>query len=311
MGRTLPYLYFAVALVLLALVPGAARAQEAADADAKTIVVVIDSGNTDLLVESLVRSTAEAELTKRGFAIVENAEVGGDIPQRLLACAGNPECSVATLAGINSRLVIFISLRPDEEGKSNNFKIVARNYEVATGAALARTMRRCTECKEEVDLANFAEGVIADLVREPTEPVAKPPATNPARDPDPNAEQAESDPDPHVDTTLTLQGRDDEGSVLMTGLKYGTLGAGLLGLGAGTFLVLIDGPVIRDGVRQSEQRDTLAGGYASLAAGAVLVGVSAWLWSSDDDDAGASRTSLVPGLSPDNAGGSLVLMGSF
>jgi len=286
-----------------------APAQAEPDAPDTSVVVVIDAGNTDLLVESLVRTTAEAELGKRGFFIVEKAEVGGDTPHRLLACAGNPECSVATLSGIAARYVIFISLRPDEAGVSNNFKIVARNYEVATGVALARTMRRCTECKQDVDLANFSEGVIADLVKEPdtasVSPAPAPLTVIPTPTQTPLSSQVVSG---EIPPNEPAQG---DGHPLVGPLKYATLVGGVAGLTSGTILVLIDGPVIRDGVRLREERDTLTGGYVSLGAGAVLLGVSAWLWSIDHDEANTSLASIVPALTPRSSGGSLVWTGIF
>ncbi len=310
MGRTLAYLHLAIGLLLQFGVPRYAYAQAASAGDVRSVVVIIDGGNTDLLVESLVRSTAEAELRKRGFTIVENAEVGGDIPKRLLACAGNPECSVATLSGIEARFVIFISLRPDEEGKSNNFKIVARNYEVATGIASARTMRRCSECKEDVDLAAFSEGVIVDLIRDPKPAQAKPVD---------RASEPAVTPELSVDTTTATQPlagdpstqEKDDGSSLTGGLKYASLVGGVAGLATGTVLVLVDGPVIRDGLRQSEERDTLTIGYASLGAGAVLLGLSAWLWSRDYDQNSSHHASLVPVVNPDARAGSFVWTGTF
>ena len=307
MGRTLAYLYCIVGVVVsLAMIP-LSQAQPTASEPAPTVVVIIDSGNTDLLVESLVRSTAEAELTKRGYHLVEGAEVGGDTPQKLLACAGNPQCSIETLASISATYVIFISLRPDEEGKSDNFKIVARNYEVATGVALARTMRRCTECKEEVDLASFSKGVIADLIREPSTPapvVPEAPPIEPTATPATPATPAATTviEEPSIKTS-------DGGSGVVTGLKYATLVGGVAGLAAGTVLVLIDGPVIRDGERLREERDTLLGGYSSLAGGAVLLGLSAWLFSIDHDDDSQSRAAILPSVQ--SGGGSLVWTGTF
>tara|TARA_R110002096_G_scaffold16898_12_gene58124 strand:+ start:68883 stop:69812 length:930 start_codon:yes stop_codon:yes gene_type:complete len=306
MRRTLAYLYCIVGVVVSLAVVSQSHAQPTASEPAPTVVVIIDSGNTDLLVESLVRSTAEAELTKRGYHLVEGAEVGGDTPQKLLACAGNPQCSVETLASISATYVIFISLRPDEEGKSDNFKIVARNYEVATGTALARTMRRCTECKEEVDLASFSKGVIADLIREPTTkaPVVPETPIEPTATPATPATPAA----PTVIEEPSINSS-DEGSGVVTGLKYATLVGGVAGLAAGTVLVLIDGPVIRDGERLREERETLLGGYGALAGGAVLLGVSAWLFSVDHDDDSRSHASILPTVQSD--GGSLVWMGTF
>ena len=80
--------------------------------------------------------------------------------------------------------------------------------------------------------------------------------------------------------------------------KYTSLGVGVAALTAGTVLVLIDGPVIEDGVRQPEANDTLTSGFVSLGTGAVLVGLSAWLWSRDDD---SSSRSLVLTASDDAA----------
>ncbi len=302
MGRTLAYLLCAV--ITLGIVGSArvATAQEAAASAEKTVVVVIDAGDTDLLVESLVRSTAEAELRKRGFTLVENAEVGGDIPQRLLACAGNRDCSVQTLAGIEARFVIFISLRPDEEGSSSNFKIVARNYEVETGTALARTMRRCAECQEEVDLAAFSEGVIVDLIKEPEPKPAQPKPVAPA----PVAPTQPKTVQPPVLTKPLARAKKDEGSAVVTVFKYGTLLGGLGGLAGGTVLVLMDGPVIEDGVRQPEENDTLLAGYGTLAAGAALLGLSAWLFAIDGDDS-TPRAAVLPS----SDGGAFVVSGRF
>lgn len=306
MVHTLAYLCCIAGVVVSLAMVSQSHAQPSS-APNQTVVVIIDSGNTDLLVESLVRSTAEAELTKRGYVIVEHAAVGGDTPQRLLACAGNPECSVATLSSIAAKYVIFISLRPDEEGTSNNFKIVARNYEVQSGTALARTMRRCSECKEEVDLASFSEGVIVDLIRGP-EP--KPSPTTPVTEPVNPATPSSAEPEATVVENPRLTVHDgDEGSGIVAGLKYATLAGGVAGLATGTILVLMDGPVIRDGERQREERDTLLGGYSSLAGGAILLGVSAWLFSVDHDGDSSSHASIVP--SARSNGGSLVWIGVF
>lgn len=309
MMRTLAYLALAMSMVLPLSAVAQPQAEPTATNDDKTVVVIIDAANTDLLVESLIRSTAESELRARGFTIVERAEVGGEIPGRLLACAGNPQCSVETLSGIESRYVIFISLRPDEEGSSNNFKIVARNYEVATGTALARTMRRCAECEEEVDLAAFSEGVIVDLIRDPkpAEPVIVASSTSEGFEEAPEVPEA---PSLSAEPARVEPPRNEAGGgSFIQGLKYATLVGGVAGLSSGTILVLIDGPVIRNGRRLPEERATLTGGYVSLGAGAVLLGVSAWLWSRDYERGAGRRTTFVP--SATKGGGSVVWTGRF
>ncbi len=306
MGHTLAYLYCVVIAVVSLVMVAPSHAQPAPPEPDQTVVVIIDSGDTDLLVESLVRSTAEAELIKRGYEIVQNAAIGGETPQKLLACAGNPKCSVETLASIAATYVIFISLRPDEEGKSNNFKIVARNYDVQTGTALARTMRRCSECKEEVDLASFSQGVIGDLIREPApKPAPKPRPPTPV---EPVAPPTANTPPAATVVNAPTPVQRDGGTGIVTGLKYAALVGGVAGLATGTVLVLIDGPVIRDGERQREERDTLLGGYSSLAGGAVLLGLSAYLFSIDHNDS-RSLTALVPSVQSNS--GSLVWTGTF
>lgn len=275
---------------------------QTAHAQSKSAVVVIDSGTADLFIESLVRTNAETELTKQGFTIVEGAAVGGETPTKLLACAGDLDCSVATLKGIAAEHVIFISLR-SEADNATNFKIVVRDYEVATGKVLNRTMRRCPECKEEVDLAIFTEQLIVDLLKadepaQPDPPVEVLPPTEPVKGSVPVPVYQ-----PAVGGDVAMQ--KDESSLLKNA-KFVGLGAGLAALATGTYLILIDGPVIEDGVRQPEANDTLTGGFLSLGAGVALVGVSAWLWSQEKDDA-STRTSLVP----TRGGGAVVWTGGF
>ena len=270
----------------------------------KTVVVVIDPGETDILMESLVRSMAEAELKKRGYVIVESAEVGGEIPSRLLACAGDRACMLTALASITADFVIFISLRPDEVEGPSNFKIVARNYEVATGTALARTMRRCVECKEGLDLAGFSESLIRDLVSE------QPTSEQPTASEQPTTSEQ---PTPAVPANHRLEPmvheKPDSGGVIVT-LKYISLVGGVLGLAGGTALVLIDGPIVNDGIREPDAYDTLTLGYVTLASGGVLLAMSAWLWASDHDDT-ATDVSMRPDLRLGAAGGSLVWSGEF
>ncbi len=294
---------FSWVFIATVLLMGSSRAQ--AQAVSKTVVVVIDPGETDILMESLVRSMAEAELKKRGYVIVESAEVGGEIPSRLLACAGDRMCMVTALAGITADFVIFISLRPDEVEGPSNFKIVARNYEVATGTALARTMRRCVECKEGLDLAGFSESLIRDLVSEKVAPSPAPEQPSPAPEQSSPAEQ----PTPAPVEPMVRVESDSRGGFIGT-LKYISLAGGVLGLAGGTALVLIDGPIINDSLREPDAYDTLTLGYATLASGGVLLAMSAWLWASDHDDT-ATDVSIRPDLRPGAAGGSLVLSGEF
>ncbi len=273
---------------------------QAQPTSAKTVVVVIDPGETDILLESLVRSMAEAELKKRGYVLVESAEAGGEVPGRLLACAGEVECTIAALSGITARFAIFISLRPDEVDRPDNFKIVARNYEVATGSALARTMRRCVECKEGVDLADFSEALIRDLV---SEKMATPPPSS--------TDLPSSVPAALPIEPITMVRNDsDAGGGFIGTLKFVSLAGGVLGLAGGTALVLMDGPVVSDGLREPDAYDTLTLGYATLASGGVLLALSAWLWSADHDDT-STGVAIRPVLRPGTAGGSLVWSGEF
>lgn len=280
-------------------------------AQSKSAVVVIDSGTVDLFIESLVRTNAETELSKQGFSIVEGAAVGGDTPTKLLACAGDLTCSVDTLKGISAEHVIFISLRSDGEGGSTNFKMVVRDYEVATGKVLARTMRRCLECKEEIDLATFSEQMIVDLLRTNSKENATPRDPSPADLVDPAEPVTGTVPVPTTIYQPGLSGgelRTAEGKAgYLSALKYVGLGTGVAAITAGTFLVLIDGPVIEDGVRQPDANDTVTGGFLSLGAGLALVGVSAWLWSQEESEDSATATHIVP----TRGGGAIVWTGGF
>lgn len=274
-------------------------------ASERSAVVVIDSGTEDIFIESLVRTNAETELKNQGYVIVAGAEVGGDTPTKLLACAGDLPCSVAALQGISAKVVVFISLRSDAASESKNFRIVVRNYEVSTGKVLARTSRRCPECKEEVDLAAFTAQLIVELLRESNE--REVPEDSPPPPPDPDPIESTTTIKPAVTGTIPVPtstgsagqsgtGKIDSSSQPLRLVKYVGLGVGVAAIATGTYLVLIDGPVIEDSVRQPEANDTLVPGFVSLGIGVAAVGLSAWLWAREggDDDASRSRAQLVP-----------------
>jgi hypothetical protein len=291
-------------LCIIVLVIGVSAVAPVAAAEDRSAVVVIDSGTEDLFIESLVRTNAETELKNQGYQIALGAKVGGDTPAKLLACAGDLPCSITAMQGIPAKSVIFISLRSDSASDSTNFKIVVRDYDVATGKVLARTMRRCPECKEEVDLAGFTAQLIIELVREsealihpPEDPTPTPPTdpveTTPAEQPIVPVTGAIPVPQQVGNGNLGLE-REGTGSA-MSVLKYVGLGVGTVAIATGTYLVLIDGPVIEDSVRQPEANDTLVSGFVTLGVGVAAVGLSAWLWASEaDDDTAASRAQIVP-----------------
>ncbi len=257
-----------------------AAAQEPADpVDLdKSAVVVIDAGGADLFVESLVRSAVEASLINSGYTIASGAAVGGDTPAKLLACSGDLACAASAMAGIHARYAMFLSLRTDEPGETAHFKIIARSFEVRTGAAVARVMRRCESCIEDDALATFSEEVARLLVQQkqeakeptPVESVEAPVETTPI----------ETLPigEPIVD--VHTQRSFDWKSVG----KYASLGVGATAIATGTVLVLIDGPVIENGVRQPQANDTATLGFVSIGTGVALVGLSAWLWSQGRDE---------------------------
>ena len=286
-------------------------------ADERSAVVVIDSGTEDIFIESLVRTNAETELKNQGYVIVEGAAVGGKTPTKLLACAGDLPCSAAVLQGISAKFAVFISLRSDAPSGSTNFKMIVRNYEVSTGSVLARTMRRCPDCKEEVDLAGFTAQLIIELLRESDgqkDPPKDPPPVTPV-DPEPNEPSPATKPTV-PDTIPVPKGTEntDSGPNTVDGfgrysglVKYVGLGVGALALATGTYLVLIDGPVVEDSVRQREANDTLVPGFVSLGIGVAAVGLSAWLWARESDDSDDSRAHIVP----TQDGAALVWSGGF
>lgn len=279
-------------------------AAQKSTARSKSAVVVIDAGTADLFIESLIRSTVETELPKHGYEIVTGVSVGGDTPATLLACSGDLACASAAMKGIAAQYVVFLSLRSETPGDLAGFKIIARSFEVDSGRAIARIMRRCTDCVEDIALASFTEAVVRELVNEvqAPQPASEPAVVvGPVYDP-PVAPVAAA---PTMSTATVDSGKPapiNWNSVA----KYTSLGFGVAALTAGTVLVLVDGPVIEDGVRQPQANDTLAPGFVSLGTGAVLVGLSAWLWSRDDDPAARS---LVLQASDDAA--SFVYAGAF
>jgi hypothetical protein len=302
-----------VLLLVVGIMTGTAAAQE------KSAVVVIDSGTEDLFIESLVRTNAETELAKKGYHIVAGAEVGGETPKRLLACAGDLACSSQVMQNISATYVVFISLRSNENSGSTNFKIVIRNYEVATGRVLARTMRRCPECKEEVDLAAFTAQLIVDLTSEKdvetTEFVVEPLTSDGPADPDPaDPPEPVTGPIP-VPVTVPSPGPPVAGQVDVQPsraplLTYVGMGVGTVAVAVGTYMVLIDGPVIENDLRKPDANDTLVPGFLTLGAGVAAIGLSAWIWSRRRAD-NSALTSLAPALVPSDEGASLVWSGGF
>lgn len=256
-------------------------------------VVIIDAGTADLFVESLVRSTVEAELVKSGYTIVSGVSVGGDTPAKLLACSGDLACAAGVMSEFGSRYVIFLSLRTKEPGESADFKIVARSFEVATGRVLARIMRRCQLCTEDLALASFSEELVRDLVQEATHTSLPEPGTF--------SEPSATLPPPHQSVDMVPPpSRPEPGFSWLPLATYASLGAGIAAIAGGTILVLVDGPVIENRRRQPKANDTLGLGLVSLGTGAALVGLSAWLWSQRANDS-STNSSLVLGARSDGA----------
>ncbi len=271
----------------------------------KSVVVIIDSGTADLILESSVRATTETRLVERGYSIVENVQVAGDKPARLLACSGQLPCIVDVLSGIPATFVVFASMRSDEQDGEVSYKIVARTFEVATGRVVARIMKRCTSCKDELDLAPFSAVVIDALLDEaerPKEPIQEVPADTG------NSEKFQAVDVPQkvvgVEKDIGHSKTDSQRSIL----PYVAIGGGVSALGTGVALLLLDGPIIENGLRQPEQRATKLGGYIFMGAGGALLGVGAWLLMTQSSDA---ESDSVVVLAPSSSGAKLLWRGNF
>ncbi len=259
-----------------------------------SVVVIIDSGSADLLLESTIRTTIEVDLEKRGYQIVEDVNVAGETPSLLLACSGELSCIQTLLSGIPAQTLIFLSLRADEESDTSNFKIVARQYEVQSGHSLARVMRRCATCKSEIDLAPFTEEIVDQLLAQAEK----------------GTKEAEARSDRPKTTPKTLaparqQSRAPKRSIA---LAFAAITGGLVGIAAGSVLVEMDAPMIVDGQRQPSERRTLVGGAIAIGAGTAMVGVGLWLWLRPLPVSEQSRGLVVQ---PAPGGGSLLWSGEF
>ncbi len=271
----------------------------------KSVVVIIDSGTADLILESSVRATTETRLVERGYSIVENVQVAGDKPARLLACSGQLPCIVDVLSGIPAAFVVFASMRSDEQEGEVSYKIVARTFEVSTGRVLARIMKRCELCKDELDLAPFSAVVIdalLDEVERPREPTQHVPAdTGNSK----NVQVVDvSKKAVGVEKDLGPTKTDSRRSIL----PYVAIGGGVSALGTGVALFLLDGPVIDNGLRQPEQRATKLGGYIFMGAGSALLGVGAWLLMTQSSN---TETDSVVVIAPSSSGAKLLWRGNF
>ncbi len=261
-----------------------------------SVVVIIDSGSADLLLESTIRTTIEVDLKKRGYQIVEDVNVAGETPSLLLACSGELSCIQTLLSGIPAQTVIFLSLRADEESDTSNFKIVARQFEVQSGHSLARVMRRCATCKSEVDLAPFTEEIVDQLLAQSAKEL--PPKQVEAKAGRPKTRDTKWVPALH-------QSRAPKRSIA---LALASITGGVAGIVAGSVLVAVDGPVIVDGQRQVSERRTMVGGAIAIGAGTALVGVGLWLWLRPPQSSERSRGLAVQ---PTAGGGSLLWSGEF
>lgn len=277
-----------------------------ARAESPTAVVIIDSGTTDLFVESLVRTTVENVLRTSHFTIVESAEVGGEAPTRLLACSGDHSCTLAALSGVVADHVFFLSLRTEDDANELSIKIVARDFEVSSGKVLARVMKRCASCQDAGALAVFAEGTLFDLLRPPEdeEPTTPVPVVAPVLVEAPVTHLARSEP---IAQSVT---RTNRSTISLDVLKYAGLAAGVSAIATGTVLVMLDGPRIEGGRRLPQERNTATAGFVTLGAGVAAVGISAWLWSIDRT--AEAHTAVVPtALVPITGGAALSWGGAF
>lgn len=274
---------FAIGVAFLAsllwLSPGA-------EAQPNRLVVIIDAGDTDLFVESMVRANIEAEMVNRGYTIARGVSVAGDIPARLLSCSGDLECTKKILSPVGVEHVLFLSLRSEEDRDVFRFRMVARDFDVPSGEVVARTMQKCEDCQLEVDLAAFCARVVKELYRigevAPPTPVQidpkEPPSGTPPR------------PRP-LPAAVSQEAERTKPSYA----KYLGLAGGIAAIATGAVLVVIDGPVIESGVRQAERYDTKNAGYITMGAGLVLVGIGVGLWALEEEEQGeAVSASLVP-----------------
>lgn len=281
----------------------------AEEGEGKSVVVIIDSGTADLLLESTVRATTETKLVSEGYLIVQDVQVAGDKPARLLACSGQLACLLEVLSGIPSEYVVFVSMRSDTQDTKVSYKIVARTFEVGTGRVIARTMKRCDACKDELDLAPFAEEVIdqllsdAKLAKEPKPDVPPTVVDTTADTPKEGAENTQPEFNNVVTTNTNSVHR--KRSVL----PYVAIGGGISALGTGIALLVLDGPVIENGVRKPEERATSLGGYVMVGTGSALLGLGIWMLVSDSDDESNTTSPIV--VAPSSSGAKVLWQGNF
>jgi hypothetical protein len=258
-------------MILVLLLPVLAQAERTA--------VVIESGQTDLFVESLVRATLEAELGHAGLEVASEAAVGGEVPKVLAACE-DTECLRLAVKPLAVGLIIFVSLKGEE--RDSGLHLELRGKAIAEdGSERAAAKADCDDCQSEERMKAFGKAFIEELLKTPAPPqvVAVKEA---AQDLAPPKPVAVAPAPPPAEVSPASPQRDYLPAI--------ALGVGIAGLFSGAALVIMDGPQIKDGLRQPEERATATGGWLTMGAGAALVGVSAWLWLRVDERRAVSAT---------------------
>ena len=291
--------------VLLAALLATEATSRADEPEAKTLAVLIHGGDVDLMIESLVRVTAEGALAQVGFEVAAPSVAGGADAAKLSGCAGDQRCWQSHLSAAEVPRVMLLSLAQQAgSGQEGQALSLTGHLITAPGGEQMSTVTSTYEepCDAE-RLTATVEALTLQLVRESREraPVTPPVAVDPGPQAGPPSSGQGLSDTPMAQASVTAT---DPQARPFRFWKFAALTAGVLAIGGGATLVAIDGPQIEDGVRQPTERASRLQGYGLMGAGVVLVATGVTLWVVDNRSTGV-------GAAPTSGGGSVMMWGRF
>jgi hypothetical protein len=292
-------------LAAAGLLPAATVAASPDDSQASrsTFVAVIGG---DLDIGPAVRDAAEEAAIHAGWVLsateqsaAERAQIAAD----LASCGQAPACLADVLVGQTATAVIIINVGTEPAADQPRVTVRGHLVSPATGELLARGDRTCLNCWQPELLMPMAESLTASMLRELTSAQLAP---NIGTHAVALAQQTEDSSTPDVAAELTAR---TEPRPPGRYWAWAAVGTGTAALAAGLVLVAVDGPVIKNGVRQPEERATMVPGIVTSTAGVALVATGATLWLRRRGGSAAPR--LDASVLPRQGGAAVGLSGRF